>query len=447
MTIGWMRNRYVVLQLLLLGSIPLLRSLLSSLSYRKRPSLEQNQIRQTCLYARKNPFRRNDISIPSDSFEKERKLALSRSALFSTRGSVSRNKEIQSNNMRPNEAGAVRAISLVGGLLSVVFTRDVWYVVSSFLIINIVASQSNNLGSRMRALGSKFDSVFKRTFLEKTVSGILNFLKAVNEASVLEKVPTTSRNVIRSVRSINEEMEVSDEVKLTPEEDTPPVFYVRSAMVMNSSIAEAAEELNNNIEIKEDKIEVLPDIEVDNIIVATPLPIRVIENPIPTVSTVQITSSNDANFLKNIPVVLPTSASDAIIKATIEVQAAADAASARLKTWLTHQKSFEDEKKKQKLTAVSEKTRTTNLPRLKDELIQQLATFVGINFLEKNSIALADVSTGGTGGIDAEVGRITVSSGSFSSRAIEASVGSISDFVSVLTSPGEMRNIRHQILL
>lgn len=296
MTIGWMRNRYVVLQLLLLGSIPLLRSLLSSLSYRKRPSLEQNQIRQTCLYARKNPFRRNDISIPSDSFEKERKLALSRSALFSTRGSVSRNKEIQSNNMRPNEAGAVRAISLVGGLLSVVFTRDVWYVVSSFLIINIVASQSNNLGSRMRALGSKFDSIFKRTFLEKTVSGMLNFLKAVNEASVLEKVPTTSRNVIRSVRSINEEMEVSDEVKLTLEEDTPPVFYVRSAIVMNSSIAEAAEELNNNIEIEEDKIEVLPDIEEDNVIVATPLPIRVIENPIPTVSTVQITSSNDSTL-------------------------------------------------------------------------------------------------------------------------------------------------------
>lgn len=424
-----------MLQLLLLSSIPLLRSFLSSFSHRGKPSLEQNEIRQTSLFARQNPFRRSDSSIPSDSYEKERKLAMSRSALFSTRGSVGRSKEIQSYKMRPDEVGAVRAISILGGLLSVILTRDVWYAVSSFLVINIVASQSNNLGSRMRAVGSKFDSIFKRTFLEKTVSGVLNFLKAVNEASVLEKVPTTSRNVIRSVRSINAEMEeLSDEIELAPEEDIAPVMYIRSAVEMSSSVPKAAESLHADIEKK--SVKVLPVIKADNAIVVPSIPIKIIEN-IP--NTVLQIIPNDENFLKNIPAVLPTSASDAIIKATIEVQAAADAASARLKAWLIHQRSIEDEKRRQKLAVVSERRRAAYLPQLKHELIQQMAAFVGINFLEKNSIELANV---GAGEADTEVSRITVSPGSFSSRAIEASVGSISDFVCVLTSPGEMLNIR-----
>ena len=52
---------------------------------------------------------------------------------------------------------AVRSASIFGGLLSVLVTRDIWYAASSFLIVNIFATQSNKLGTVFRILGAKMD--------------------------------------------------------------------------------------------------------------------------------------------------------------------------------------------------------------------------------------------------------------------------------------------------
>ena len=126
--------------------------------------------------------------------------------------------------------------------------------------------------------------------------------------------------------------------------------------------------------------------------------------------------------------------SEAVIKATIEVQAAADAASARLKAWITQQKLAEEEKKILKLSIVSEITRVRDLPRLRDELLMHMSTFVSGNISERKSLTVATANT--TTATTAN-SPYPVSLTSFSCRAVESSAGSISDFILVLTSPGE----------
>ena len=114
------------------------------------------------------------------------------------------------------------------------------------------------------------------------------------------------------------------------------------------------------------------------------------------------------------------------------MQAAADAASARLKAWLVQQRAIEDGKRKAKLSIIAEKKRIEDLPRQRLELLRHLAIFV-------STIDCTDLAV--TTFEDVIASEKYLQLGSFSSRAVETSTGSINDFVSVLTSPGILCNV------
>ena len=114
------------------------------------------------------------------------------------RGSVSRregvleshqldSKTLQLMIMKESE-NAVRSVSMLGGLLSVLVTRDIWYAASSFLIVNIFATQSNELGTAFRILGAKMDVLCREA---SKVGRLLNsfcFSRGIDE-SLKETTP------------------------------------------------------------------------------------------------------------------------------------------------------------------------------------------------------------------------------------------------------------------
>lgn len=87
------------------------------------------------------------------------------------------------NMLRKERENAVRSVSFLGGLLSVIITRDIWYAASSFLIVNIFAAQPNNLGTATRILGATLDMLVKE------------FIKALRFLGLC-KAQSTDRNNI-----------------------------------------------------------------------------------------------------------------------------------------------------------------------------------------------------------------------------------------------------------
>jgi hypothetical protein len=87
--------------------------------------------------------------------------------LSSSRGVVSRKGPILDSTQLDNKTlelmirketeNAVRSVSLFGGLLSILVTRDIWYAASSFLIVNIFATQANGFGTVTRIIGARID--------------------------------------------------------------------------------------------------------------------------------------------------------------------------------------------------------------------------------------------------------------------------------------------------
>ena len=151
-----MSSRQIVFQLTLLASLSLHQSLLLSSNSRFRTHWSHKCNRNTALFAGRNPFQKNDSSVYDSAAEFPSKSALFSSSSIRRRSiNFSRNEGISSNTMHPDDVGAVRNASLLGGILSIVFTRDIWYAVSSFLLINIFASQSNPVGVFIRSIGQK----------------------------------------------------------------------------------------------------------------------------------------------------------------------------------------------------------------------------------------------------------------------------------------------------
>lgn len=434
-----------VLQFILLSCIPLLPSLLLSSSNGVRPSLDQKSTRISLLFAGRNPFRRSDSNSGGDSVENEQ--LTSKSALFSSSGSrgrrrnVARSEGIPHHNMHPDDVGAVRTISLLGGFLSIVFTRDIWYAVSSFLVINIVASQSNSLGMFIRGIGGRVDALSRNASRKKMMSSILDFLKAVNEASVLNEVPSNLRSTIRNIETNEEQSEDNDKV---PTNESAPHNEINSADEIDSPLEVEAPKVEQpsyeavSFSVEEDAPDLPNMVNVASKSVSSTVPHIVpqsVARDVPKITPTFVPKNDPNNVPRNIPNV-PTEhvcASDAVVKATIEVQAAADASSARLKTWLTQQRSAEDEKKRIKLQIITDKTRINDIPRMKDQLMMHMANFVSTSVSELSSLAVAVLGEETEEKLGSETPSIL---GSFSSRAIEASAGSINDFVAVLTSPG-----------
>ena len=63
--------------------------------------------------------------------------------------------------IRKETENAVRSVSLFGGLLSILVTRDIWYAASSFLIVNIFATQANGFGTVTRIIGARIDLLMR----------------------------------------------------------------------------------------------------------------------------------------------------------------------------------------------------------------------------------------------------------------------------------------------
>ena len=412
------------------------------------------------MFAGRNPFKRNESNVHDSAVEREQKLLTSTSALFSSpksRGrsiNFTRNEGTSSNDMHPEDVGAVRNASVLGGFLSIVFTRDIWYAVSSFLLINIFASQSNPVGVFIRSIGQRMDNLQAEISRKRMILRIVNFLKAVNEASLLDKTPSKQKEFIkRPPRS----------AKVGGSPDTPITVSSRDCETGNRSgrgrnyfypVSSRSEELetdqSNRISDthstgfessarspeRDPATEGVMDLDLTELYEAT---VTVTTSPFggthPLRNSLLDIDAIRSTIYKETPT-LPEIEhnSEAVIKATIEVQAAADAASARLKAWITQQKQAEEEKKVLKLSIVSEITRVRDLPRLRDELLMHMSTFVSGNISERKSLTVATANTTTAATANSPY---PVFLTSFSCRAVESSAGSISDFILVLTSPGE----------
>lgn len=71
------------------------------------------------------------------------------------------NSKVLQMMLRKENENAVRSVSLFGGLLSVLISRDIWYAASSFLIVNTIATQSNDLGTVTRVIGARIDLLMR----------------------------------------------------------------------------------------------------------------------------------------------------------------------------------------------------------------------------------------------------------------------------------------------
>jgi hypothetical protein len=91
--------------------------------------------------------------------------------LGSSRGMVARKGPIWDSTQLDNKTlelmirketeNAVRSVSIFGGLLSILVTRDIWYAASSFLIVNIFATQANSFGTVTRIIGARIDLLMR----------------------------------------------------------------------------------------------------------------------------------------------------------------------------------------------------------------------------------------------------------------------------------------------
>ena len=410
------------------------------------------------MFAGRNPFKRNESNVHDSAVEREQKLLTSTSALFSSpksRGrsiNFRRNEGTSSNDMHPEDVGAVRNASVLGGFLSIVFTRDIWYAVSSFLLINIFASQSNPVGVFIRSIGQRMDNLQAEISRKRMILRIVNFLKAVNEASLLDKSPSKQKEIIkRPPRSM----------KVGGSPDTPITVSSRDCETGNRSgrgrnyfypVPSISKDLetdqpNRVSDSHNSGIESSARIPERNPASVGVMDLDLIES---SVATVTVTTSHGTHPMRSslldVDAIRSTiyketpsipemeHNSEAVIKATIEVQAAADAASARLKAWIIQQRLAEEEKKILKLSIVTEITRVRDLPRLRDELLMHMSTFVSGNISERKSLTVATANTTTAATANSPY---PVFLTSFSCRAVESFAGSISDFILVLTSPGE----------
>ena len=198
----------VLQQLILLTIVPPYQSLLSSCrSYCIQSSIDRASSKYSILYAKRNPFSTSDNHFCGDSAEKI-KLLPSNSALFSSsasRGKIRNAKfsdGIPFDNVNRGNVIDILTISLVGCLLSIIITRDIWCAVSSFLALNVLASQRNSFGSFMSGLGGKLVAISRGLTRKKMMTNVFDFFKAVNEASVLHEPQSNLESRKKSVDHI-----------------------------------------------------------------------------------------------------------------------------------------------------------------------------------------------------------------------------------------------------
>ena len=332
------RTRILQQQLLLLivSLVPLVHSLRSTSSSRlSLSSPDQLCIRSSKsslpLQAKKNqnnPFRRSDLC---DSLESDtpgplgclggKKPVASKSALFSStrgRGSVagrgSRGRNAVSSgdifySMQQEDVRAIRAVSLLGGFLSILVTRDIWYAVTSALLLNVIGSQPNNIGTFMRAVGGRLDSLSRKVTKNKTpppklMKNILEFFRAVNEASVLSKVPSNLTTKIKNIEIHMDNNYVLDDVLDVIDDASKAEDFSTDSQGRSYSSYESGEtdEANDDNESNESE-----EGEVEDVIKSETSSVEVVPNNIPKKNHENIPENFSENEFELIPSVIPRS--------------------------------------------------------------------------------------------------------------------------------------------
>ena len=483
--------------------------------------------------------------------------------IISSRGTIKDcshlNRDSLQLMLRKETENAVRAVSMFGGLLSVIISRDIWYAASSFLIMNIFATQSKGVGTITRITGARIDLLMREIL--KVVRLLTEFcFKGEIERNSFREVSGYSFSNSRSTRIIGNKVIADFEPVLDDdyeyeeengvdadrdrEESERKNVYDRLDSVISAVTADPIIENIKQLKVKETiapQSVIPPSSSVKVLNTLTPSVNKATISPV-TSSAVLLTNNNNGSSsssnsysngaisttnpsriplgtlissaaksavtnklpIKTSSTVMPSPSavyaatttlsgkaaspviiSESVVNATIEVQAAADAAAERLKSWLLQQRKVEEIKRREKIVNLLEQNRGKDSSMKRKNLLLDLALFItsndansdgsdkngnsnndniNTNIADKraannnnnnynnnnknnddknNNLAAATTSnTSKISNIDKSKNDVTITGTdttegkTFSKLSIEFEVGSIHDFVAVLVSPG-----------
>ena len=476
--------------------------------------------------------------------------------IISSRGSIKDSSHLNRDSLqlmlRKETENAVRAVSMFGGLLSVIISRDIWYAASSFLIMNIFATQSNGIGTITRITGARIDLLMRE--IMKIVRLLSEFcFKGEIERNSFREVSGYSFSNPRSTRTLgkkvkpdfepilDDDYEYEDEnvidAEREEEESEKKKVYGRLDSVISAVTVDPIVENKKHIKAKESVVQpaIPPSSSVKVLNILTPPVNRAVASAGTSGSTAVSSYNNSSSSsssnngaisttnpsriplgtlissaaksavthklpLKPAATVLPSPSavyaattplsgkttssgigviSESVVNATIEVQAAADAAAERLKSWLLQQRKVEELKRREKIVNLLEQNRGKDSSLKRKSLLLDLALFITSNDANaegsdknnnsnnidyntadkktnnnnnnnnnsnknKNSattstLTSTSTSTSTSKSSDENVDDVIDESEgkTFSKLSIEFEVGSIHDFVAVLVSPGK----------
>ena len=471
--------------------------------------------------------------------------------IISSRGTIKDcshlNRDSLQLMLRKETENAVRAVSIFGGLLSVIISRDIWYAASSFLIMNIFATQSKGVGTITRITGARIDLLMREIL--KVVRLLTEFcFKGEIERNSFREVSSYSFSNSRSTRIIgnkaisdfepvlDDDYEYEEENRVDADRDredserknvydrldsvisavtadpiienikaniapqpvippsssvkvlntlTPPVNKATMSPATSSAVlssnnnsSSSSSSSNSNGAMSTTNPSRIP---LGTLIssaaksaVTNKLPIKTSSTAMPSPSAVYAATTTLSGKAASPGIII----SESVVNATIEVQAAADAAAERLKSWLLQQRKVEELRRREKIVNLLEQNRGKDSSMKRKSLLLDLALFITSNDVnsdgvDKNSnsnnnndntntniadkrtannnnnknnnlVAATTSYTSKTSIKDKNKSDVTVTvtdtdtteGKTFSKLSIEFEVGSIHDFVAVLVSPG-----------
>jgi hypothetical protein len=469
--------------------------------------------------------------------------------IISSRGSIKDSSHLNRDSLqlmlRKETENAVRAVSMFGGLLSVIISRDIWYAASSFLIMNIFATQSNGIGTITRITGARIDLLMRE--IMKIVRLLTEFcFKGEIERNSFREVSGYSFSNPRNTRALgkkvkpdfepilDDDYEYEDENVIDAEREVEKKkLYDRLDSVISAVTVDPIVENKKQIKAKESVVQpaIPPSSSVkvlntltpplnrasasastsggsamssynsstssssNNGAISTTNPSRIplgtlissaaksaVTHKPPIKPAATVLPSPSAVYAATTPLSSKTTSSgvgvisESVVNATIEVQAAADAAAERLKSWLSQQRKVEELKRREKIVNLLEQNRGKDSSLKRKGLLLDLALFITSNDANadgsdknnssnnidyntadkktnnnnnnnssknKNSATTAtstSTSTSTSKSSNENVNDISDESEgkTFSKLSIEFEVGSIHDFVAVLVSPGKI---------
>ena len=378
--------------------------------------------------------------------------------IISSRGTIKDcshlNRDSLQLMLRKETENAVRAVSMFGGLLSVIISRDIWYAASSFLIMNIFATQSKGVGTVTRITGARIDLLMREIL--KVVRLLTEFcFKGEIERNSFREVSGYSFSNSRSSRIVGSKV-ISDfepvldddyeyeeengvDADRDREESERKNVYDRLDSVISAVTADPIIENIKQVRVKETiapQSVIPPSSSVKVLNTLTPSVNKATMGPVTSSAVLSnnnssSSSSSSSNSYSNgaisttnpsriplgtlissaaksavtnkLPIKIsstvmpspsavyaatttlsgkaasPVMISESVVNATIEVQAAADAAAERLKSWLLQQRKVEESKRREKIVNLLEQNRGKDSSIKRKSLLLDLALLITSN--------------------------------------------------------------------